>query len=47
MEQGGMTAGVVKAFALHHVVGFSTLGEQFNTTHVNNSFTALAVGTER
>jgi hypothetical protein len=26
------------------VVGFAAIGEQFNTAHVNNSFTALAVG---
>jgi hypothetical protein len=47
MEQGGMTAAVTKAFELNHVVGFSAIGEQFNTAHVNNSFTALAVGAGR
>jgi hypothetical protein len=47
MEQGGMTAAVVKAFERNHVVGFSAIGEQFNTAHVNNSFTALAVGAGR
>jgi hypothetical protein len=47
MEQGGLTAAVVKAFELNSVVGFSTIGEQFNTAHVNNSFTALAVGEGR
>jgi hypothetical protein len=44
MEQGGMTEAVTKAFGRNHVVGFSAIGEQFNTAHVNNSFTALAVG---
>jgi hypothetical protein len=44
MEQGGMTAAVVKEFEMNRVVGFSSIGEQFNTAHVNNSFTALAIG---
>jgi hypothetical protein len=47
MEQGGMTAAVTKAFELNHVVGFAAIGEQFNTAHVNNSFTALAIGADR
>jgi hypothetical protein len=44
MEQAGMTAAVVKELERNRVVGFSSIGEQFNTTHVNNSFTALAIG---
>ncbi len=44
MEQAQMTAAVVKEFESNRVVGFSAIGEQFNTAHVNNSFTALAIG---
>jgi len=47
MEQAGLTAAIEKVFARNHVVGFSALGEQFNTVHVNNSFTALAIGASR
>ena len=43
MERRGLTAAVCGLFAKHRVVGFSTLGEQFNTIHVNNSFTCLGV----
>jgi hypothetical protein len=43
MEQDGLTGAVAELFRRHRVVGFSTLGEQFNTVHVNNSFTALAI----
>ena len=31
----------------HNVVGFSTYGEQYNSMHVNQTFTAVAIGTER
>lgn len=43
MEQHGLTAAVSALFEKNRVVGFSTLGEQFNTIHVNNSFTCLGV----
>lgn len=43
MERHGLTAAVSGLFAKQRVVGFSTLGEQFNTIHVNNSFTCLGV----
>lgn len=43
MEQQALTAGVEDLFRQHAVVGFSTLGEQFNTIHVNNSFTCLGI----
>ena len=47
MEQAEMTAAVVREFEQNRVVGFSAIGEQFNTAHVNNSFTALAIGAAR
>jgi hypothetical protein len=43
MRQAGLTAAVADLFRDHRVSGFATLGEQFNTIHVNNSFTALAI----
>jgi hypothetical protein len=43
MEQQGLTGPVTALLASHGVVGFSTLGEQFNTIHANNSFTCLGV----
>lgn len=43
MERHGLTQSVAGLFEKHRVVGFSTLGEQFNTIHVNNSFTCLGV----
>ncbi len=43
MERHGLTGAVCSLFERHRVVGFATLGEQFNTIHVNNSFTCLAV----
>ncbi len=43
MRQAGLTVAVADLFRDHRVNGFATLGEQFNTVHVNNSFTALAI----
>lgn len=43
MEQHGLTDAVCALFEKHKVAGFSTLGEQFNTIHVNNSLTCLGV----
>ncbi|HVW68906.1 MAG TPA: FIST N-terminal domain-containing protein [Steroidobacteraceae bacterium] len=43
MEQQGLTGPIAALLASHGVVGFSTLGEQFNTIHANNSFTCLGV----
>lgn len=46
MQENGLTNTVAKLFKQNHVVAFSTLGEQFNTVHVNNSFTALAIAAQ-
>jgi len=43
MEQNGLTEDVARILIRNNVVGFAALGEQFNTVHVNNSFTALAI----
>jgi hypothetical protein len=43
MEQNGLTEDVARILMRNNVVGFAALGEQFNTVHVNNSFTALAI----
>ncbi len=47
MEQAGLTAAISAQLVAHDVVGFSTLGEQFNTIHANNSFTCLGVASPR
>jgi hypothetical protein len=47
MEQRGLTASIAQLFEGHAVVGFATLGEQFNTIHANNSFTCLGIAAPR
>jgi hypothetical protein len=44
LEQRELAASVGEFFARHQVVGFSTYGEQFNAVHVNQTFTAIALG---
>ena len=46
MEQSGLTDAVTSVFRGNSVVGFSTLGEQFNTIHANNSFTCVGIAAE-
>lgn len=43
MESQGLAKGVERLLREHAVTGFSSLGEQFNTIHVNNSFTCLGI----
>jgi len=43
MEREGLTRSIEDLLKRHAVVGFSSLGEQFNTVHANNSFTCLGV----
>ena len=43
MEHQGLTKGIETLLREHAVTGFSSLGEQFNTIHANNSFTCLGV----
>jgi hypothetical protein len=47
MEREGLTQGIEKLLKENAVTGFSSLGEQFNTMHANNSFTCLAVAAQR
>jgi hypothetical protein len=47
MEQRGLTPRINTILASNRVVGFATLGEQFNTIHANNSFTCLGVAAPR
>jgi hypothetical protein len=47
MEQSGLTGPITALLVNHGVVGFSTLGEQFNTIHANNSFTCLGIAAPR
>ena len=46
MEQMGLTDAVSGVFCGNAVVGFCTLGEQFNTIHANNSFTCVGLAAE-
>ena len=47
MERSGLTAGVSDLLGRNSVVGFASLGEQFNTIHANNSFTCLGIASFR
>jgi len=47
MERSGLTAGVSDLLGQNSVVGFASLGEQFNTIHANNSFTCLGIASFR
>jgi len=46
MDHLGIRPQVSDILKRHNVLGFSTLGEQYNTIHVNNSFTCIAFGSE-
>jgi hypothetical protein len=43
MEREALTGRIEALMRRHAVTGFSSLGEQFNTVHANNSFTCLGV----
>ena len=43
MERQGLSKGIEALLQEHAVTGFSSLGEQFNTIHANNSFTCLGI----
>lgn len=47
MERRELTTEVTALFERNHVAGFASLGEQFNTIHVNNSFTCLGLAAPR
>jgi len=47
MEREGLREDIEPRMRRHGVVGFASLGEQFNTVHANNSFTCLAVARSR
>lgn len=44
MEQYGVDERFSQLIARHNVVGFSTYGEQFNSVHLNQTFTGVALG---
>ncbi|MCW8409334.1 FIST C-terminal domain-containing protein [Legionella sp. PATHC035] len=44
MQREGLKKDVEKIFQNHHVVGFSTYGEQFKGIHINQTITGLAIG---
>lgn len=43
MEKRGIDGDVGRILATNRVVGFSTYGEQFNSAHVNQTFTGIAL----
>ena len=43
MERQGLSGGIERLLKDNAVTGFSSLGEQFNTVHANNSFTCLGI----
>lgn len=44
MDRHGLRAALSEVLIQNKVVGASTLGEQYNAMHMNNSFTSLAIG---
>ena len=47
LVQNGAIDKVSAILRQHHVVGFSTYGEQFRGMHVNQTFTGIAIGARR
>jgi hypothetical protein len=43
MEREGLTGGIETLLRPYAVSGFASLGEQFNTVHVNNTFTCIGI----
>jgi hypothetical protein len=43
-EREGIKAKIGEIFVDNNVIGFSTFGEQFNSMHVNQTFTGIAIG---
>ncbi len=43
MEDLGIAENIGELFATHKIFGFSTYGEQFNSIHVNQTFTGIAI----
>lgn len=46
-ERDGIKDAIGAIFCENNVVGFATYGEQFNSMHVNQTFTGLAIGAPR
>lgn len=44
MEAQGIDKNIGQLFAKNNIFGFSTYGEQFNSVHVNQTFTGVAIG---
>lgn len=42
-QQKQKTHAISDILSRHHVVGFSTYGEQFNSIHVNQTLTGVAI----
>jgi hypothetical protein len=46
-ERDGIKERIGRIFADNNVIGFATYGEQFNSMHVNQTFTGIAIGQPR
>jgi hypothetical protein len=46
-EREGIKERIGRIFADNNVIGFATYGEQFNSMHVNQTFTGIAIGQPR
>jgi hypothetical protein len=44
MEERHIDKAIGSLMAENHVFGFSTYGEQYNSLHVNQTFTGVALG---
>lgn len=44
LERRGLADAVGRYLGRHNVVGFSTYGEQYNGTHLNQTFVGVAIG---
>jgi hypothetical protein len=43
-EREGIKDRIGDIFTRNNVIGFATYGEQFNSMHVNQTFTGIAIG---
>ena len=47
IDRRGIKEEIGEILTRNNVIGFSTYGEQYNAMHVNQTFTGVAIGTER
>lgn len=47
MDQKGLQSDIARIMMDNNVIGFSTYGEQYNASHINQTFTGVAVGSKK